>query len=152
MILLKEIDKDNIFKVLKLSETLDDYQKTCVAPNAVSLAQAYISPNAWPRAIYDDEELVGFVMLSLYDHDIQKEDQPAYYLWRFMIAKPYQSKGYGKQVLDLIVKKAKEENQKYLYTSCEMGEAMPYQFYIRYGFMDTHVMDDGEEVLKLKLT
>lgn len=152
MIHLKEINKDNIFQVMKLSETLDDYQKICVAPNAVSLAQAYISPNAWPRAIYHDDDLVGFVMLSLYDHDIPKDDQPAYYLWRFMIAKPYQSMGYGKKVLDLIVKKAKEDHQHYLYTSCEMKEAMPYQFYINYGFIDTHVMDDGEEVLKMKLT
>lgn len=151
MIELREVTPQNIFEVIKLSDTLDEYQKRCVAPNAVSLAQAYVSPQAWPRAIYHNDELVGFVMLALHDDDIHEEDQPAYYLWRFMMAKQHQQKGYGKKVLDLIVQKAKEDGQKYLYLSCEMEGDMPYRFYTSYGFIDTGIMDDGEEVLKLKL-
>lgn len=148
---LIEVNQKNIFKVLSLSKTLDDYQQTCVASNAVSLAQAYVSPQAWPRAIDVDGEIVGFVMLSLDDSDVDSCDQPAYYLWRFMIAKSHQGKGYGKKVLDLIVEKAKADGRKYLYTSCEMSGKMPFAFYTSYGFIDTHVVDEGEEVLKLKL-
>lgn len=151
MIYLKKITQENIFKVIELSQTLDDYQKTCVAPNAISIAQAYVSPEAWPRAIYHDDELIGFVMLSLDPKDVIEDDLPAYYIWRLMIAKPYQYLGYGKEVLDLIIKKAKEDHQSYLYTSCEMKEPMPYQFYSRYGFIDTNQKDGEEEVLKLKL-
>lgn len=151
MIELREVTKENIWEIMKLSDTLDDYQKRCVAPNSVSLAQAYVNPQAWPRAIYHNDDLVGFVMLSLHDEEIEKEDQPAYYLWRFMISKPHQQKGYGRKVLDLIVEKAINEGQKYLYLSCEMEGEMPYRFYTAYGFIDTGIMDDGEEVLKLKL-
>lgn len=150
MIHLKELDKNNLFEVIKIHDTLTEYQKRCVAPNVVSIAQAYVNPQAWPRVIYHDTEIIGFVMISLYDEDVPKEDQPAYYLWRFMIKKDAQNHGFGKQVLDIIVKKAKVENQKYLYTSCETEEAMPYQFYISYGFMDTG-LNDGEQILKLKL-
>ena len=151
MIHFREITEENVFKVIKLSETLDDYQKTCVAPNAISLAEAYVSKRAWPRAIYHHDELVGFIMLALHDDDIDINDQPSYYLWRFMIAKEHQNKGYGKAALDLIIEKAKNEGQKYLYLSCETEGDMPYKFYIKYGFIDTYIKVDGEEVLKIKL-
>ena len=152
MIYLKEITKDNLFDVIKLSEMLDEKQKRCVAHNAISIAEAYVKPQAWPRAIYDDETLVGFVMLALHDDDIVESDQPSYLLWRFMIAKPYQSKGYGKKVLDLIMEKAKQDKQKYLYTSCMMEDDMPYQFYLSYGFEDIHEKDGEEEILRKRVT
>ncbi|MFA5493043.1 MAG: GNAT family N-acetyltransferase [Bacteroidales bacterium] len=150
MIHLKELDKNNLFEVIKIHDTLTEYQKRCVAPNVVSIAQAYVNPQAWPRVIYHDTEIIGFVMISLHDEDIPKEDQPSYYLWRLMIKKDAQNHGFGKKVLDIIVHKAKEEKQKYLYTSCEMEDSMPYKFYIAYGFIDTG-LNDGEQVLKLKL-
>lgn len=150
MIYLKELSRDNLFEVIKIHDTLTDYQKSCVAKNSISIAQAYVNPQAWPRVIYADETIVGFVMLSTHDEDIPKDDQPAYYLWRLMISFPYQNKGYGKEVLDLLVKKSKDENQRYLYTSCEMAGSMPYQFYMNYGFTDTG-LNDGEQILKLKL-
>jgi diamine N-acetyltransferase len=151
MINFREITEENLFDVIKLSDSLDDYQKRCVAPNIVSIAQAYVNKRAWPRAIYHKDELVGFMMLALFDEDIDEKDQPAYYVWRFMIAKEHQNKGYGKAALDLILEKAKNEGQKYVYLSCEMEGAMPYQFYIKYGFVDTNTKDDGEEILKYKL-
>ena len=152
MIYLKDVTKENLFDIIKLHDTLTDIQKKCVAPNVVSIAQAYVNPQAWPKGIYDDQELIGFVMLALSDEDIDDADQPAYFLWRFMIRRDVQNKHYGKRVLDLLVEKARAEGQKYLYTSCDMKNPMPYQFYISYGFMDTGVTHDDEEILKLKLS
>jgi diamine N-acetyltransferase len=150
-ITLKKINDDNFDQVVALSDTLTEYQKTCVAPNMVSLAQAYANyKKAWPRAIYLGDKPIGFVMLALWDEDIPKEDWPAYYLWRFMIAKDYQNKGYGKQVLDLIKNKCIKNDIKSLYTSCEMTGEEPYRFYINYGFTDTG-LNDGEQILKLYL-
>lgn len=150
MIRLSELNKNNLFEVIKLYDTLTEYQKKCVAKNSISIAQAYVNPQAWPRVIYDDDVIIGFVMISTHDEDIPIEDQPAYYLWRFMIGYPYQKKGFGKEVLDIIIEKARNENQRYLYTSCEMEGSMPYQFYINYGFIDTG-LNDGEQILKYKL-
>ena len=152
MIHLKDVTKDNVFKVIELSKTLDETQQKSVAPNVLSIAQAYVNQDrAWPQVIYLDEEIIGFVMLALKDEDIPEVDQPSYYLWRFMMAKSHQSKGYGKQVLDLIYKKCQEDQVRYLYTSCTMHSPMPYQFYTKYGFVDTHEMDDEEEILKLEI-
>ncbi len=104
---------------------------------------------AWPRAVYLDDTPIGFIMLHTNPTDLPKEDQPALYLWRLMIARDYQNKGYGKQVLDLLIQKCRDEKKKTLYLSCEMIDPMPYQFYIKYGFIDTKQVDDGEEVLKI---
>lgn len=59
---LREITADTVIDVTRLS--VFESQKTFVAPNAVSLAQALFAPEAWYRAIYVAEELAGFVMLE----------------------------------------------------------------------------------------
>jgi diamine N-acetyltransferase len=147
---LRFVTDDNFGAIVKLSDTLTDYQKKCVAPNMVSLAQAYVNyERAWPRAIYLDEVPIGFVMLALKDDDIPEVDQPAYFLWRFMMAKDYQQKGYGKAVLDMIVEKCRKDGMKALYTSAEYQGEQPLKFYLKYGFQETGIIDDGEKVLKL---
>lgn len=152
MITLREITQDNIISIIKLSSTLDESQQKSVAPNAVSIAQAYVYlDKAWPRAIYLDEEPIGFVMMALYDDEIKEEDQPAYFLWRFMISKEHQGKGYGKKVIELLKEKTKQDGKKYLYVTCTMHEAMPYEFYMKQGFIDTHEMDEDEQILKMKM-
>lgn len=59
---LREITADTVRAVTRL--TVAESQKGFVASNAVSLAQALFSPQAWYRAIYLADELVGFVMLA----------------------------------------------------------------------------------------
>lgn len=151
---LVEVDSDNFDEVCALSETLSLEQRKSVASNIESLAQAYLSRDtAWPRAVYAGATLVGFVMLDTEDDDSDDDDYegPLWELWRFMIAGPHQGKGYGRQVLDLLCAKARAAGIKYLFTSCVLGEVSPYNFYIKYGFVDTGKMDDDEQILKLVL-
>ena len=151
MLELKEITYDNLKAVIKLSDTLSEQDKRHVAPNVVSLAEAYLNYDiAWPRAIVVEDVVVGFVMLGLDNYIAEEKDWPVYFLWRFMMGTEYQGKGYGKQTLDLLVQKCKEEARKYLYVSSTRIDPMPYQMYINYGFVDTGLVDDGESVLKLK--
>ena len=90
-------------------------------------------------------------MLGLDNYIAEEKDWPVYFLWRFMIGTEYQGKGYGKQTLDLIVQKCKEEGRKYLYVSSTSIDPMPYQMYINYGFEDIGLVDDIENELKLKI-
>jgi diamine N-acetyltransferase len=146
------VEEENFQAIINLSKTLDEYQSRCVAPNVVSLAQAYLYKDiAWPRAIYLDETPIGFVMLDVAPEDVTERGL-AYYLWRLMISYEHQGKGYGKIVLDMLVEKCKQDGKVVLYTSCEMEKSMPYAFYIKYGFIDTGIMDEGEEVLKLDIS
>jgi len=138
---LREITAETVRQICKLSDTLSDAQKRMVAPNAVSIAQAHFEKLAWFKAIYAGEEPVGFIML--YDNPEESE----YFLWRFMIAGPYQHMGFGKQAMDLLFEYVKTRpNAKQLGVSCGEGEASPEEFYKKLGFKRTGEKD-GDEIL-----
>lgn len=146
----EEVTKDNLWPISKLSDTLTPNQKKCVASNAYSVAQAHYYPdNAWFRGVYLGDEPIGFVMVDVQMDDIPEEDTPSIMLWRFMISRDHQNKGYGKEALDLIVEQFKDQGYKYFYTSCTLTEEGPFDFYVKYGFVDTGIMEDDEELLKM---
>ena len=96
---LMPINDDNRDAVLSLSVRED---QPFVAPNDVSLRQAdeanAENPGvARPFAIYADDRLVGFCMFA-FDPEEEDEDD-RYWLWRFMIDKNEQDKGYGQAAL-----------------------------------------------------
>ncbi|MBN1646385.1 MAG: GNAT family N-acetyltransferase [Spirochaetales bacterium] len=141
---LKELDHSSFYPVTLLE--VSEKQKECVASNAFSMAQANFHSDAWFRGIFVNDEAVGFVMLKL-DHD-----KPDYYLWRLMIDRNHQGKGYGKLALDKIVEFLGQfPEAKVLRSSVDMGEASPLNFYLNYGFKETDEWDNGEKVIRLKL-
>ena len=95
MINLREITKANLISIIDLD--VSEHQKNQVAPNAASIAQAHYSKSAWFKGIFDDDIAVGFVMLDL------KIEKSICFLWRFMIDKNYQGKGYGKIALTQVI-------------------------------------------------
>jgi diamine N-acetyltransferase len=126
--------------------TVSDAQKNFVAPNAVSIAQAYFSKAAWFRAIYVGETPVGFVMLT------ENPKRGQYYLWRFMIDAKYQGRGYGKKALELIIKRAmRNPKAKTLYVSVVRAKVSAEELYKSFGFEFTGKMDGLEHVMKLNL-
>lgn len=143
----REITAETVRPICNLSDTLSDAQKKMVAPNSVSIVQAHFNKYAWFRAVYADDEPVGFIML--YDNP----EEPTYFLWRFMIAGPYQSMGFGKRAIDLLIKYVKTRpNAAKLGVSCGEGEASPEGFYEKLGFHRTGEMEDEEVVLSLQLS
>ena len=152
-ITLRPVTSDNLRALIRLSETLTESQSHCVAPNAVSVAQAHVSDAAWMRAIYLGDEPIGFVMIDLTEDDrIPPADRPAVGLWRFMIGRPWQRKGYGKKVLDQLVSYFVSRGVRTMHTSVVLEEPEgPYGFYLKYGFTDTGVKEEDEQVLRLAL-
>jgi catechol 2,3-dioxygenase-like lactoylglutathione lyase family enzyme/GNAT superfamily N-acetyltransferase len=149
---LREVTDDNLRGIVLLSDTLTASQRRCVAPNAVSVAQGLMS-GAWYRAIYLGEDPIGFIMVAMHPPGIDVDDRPAAFLWRFMIAKPWQRRGYGAAVLDQVVELLRERGYATFYTSCVTAEGDgPLDFYLRYGFDDTGKQDeDGEQILRMAL-
>lgn len=142
---LREITKENGYDILKLQVT--EPQKEFVASNVYSLAEAYLEPHAWPRAIYADETPVGFLMI----HDDAEKGE--YFLWRFMIDARYQGMGFGRRAIELLIEHVKSRpGATELLTSCVPDlEGNPEPFYARQGFVRTGEVDDGEVVLRLKV-
>ena len=100
MIIFKEITNANIWKVCLLEPF--ENQKDFVAENMQSLAEAYATRNegnnALPLAVYNDSDLIGFIMIGKGTVGNENESnliKENYSLWRLMIDKKYQGKGLG---------------------------------------------------------
>ena len=145
---LRDINETNIDDVLELKVRPD--QEQFVAPNAVSLAQAYVYDDAWPRAIYLNNQPVGFIMLSDPSQTQNPPPHPKAELWRFMIDHRHQRKGVGKAALDKTIEHIKTRGYKALYTSYFPDTGSPEPFYRKYGFEPTGDMDDKEIIMLLK--
>jgi len=146
IISLREITEETVISICKLSDTLSALQKKMVASNAQSIAQAHFNKYSWFRAIYADETPAGFIML--YDDPAE----PRYFLWRLMIAGPYQGLGYGEKAVQLLVEYVSTRpGAKELLVSCEEGQGSPEGFYTKLGFNRTGAMQDQEVVLSLVL-
>ncbi len=141
---LREVTGDSVRTICGLS--VRDEQTKFVAPNAVSIAQAYFSEHAWFRAVYADETPVGFVMLA------DQPEPPEYYLWRFMIDARYQGMGYGQRALALLIEHVRTRpGATELLTSVVQAEGGPQGFYEKNGFELTGEYEDGEAVMRLRL-
>ena len=142
---LREISKETVRKICNLK--VSDDQNKFVAPNAVSIAEAYFYEEAWFRAIYADNTPMGFLML----YDDRKK--PEYFLWRMMIDTRFQGMGFGKKAMSLLIDHVKSlPNAAELLTSCVPGDGSPEEFYLNLGFILTGDIEDGEVVMRLELT
>jgi diamine N-acetyltransferase len=143
---LREVTAENLFDILKLSNALTPPQKHMVATNAGSVAEAHYAANAWYRAIYADETPVGFLML----HD--SADGWGYFLWRLMVAVPYQRMGFARRAVELLIEYVKTRpGAKTLGVSCGLGLGSPEGFYHRLGFERDGRWFDDEIGLSVEL-
>ncbi len=145
VVTLAEITADSVRSVIDLDVAPE--QRGFVAPNAVSIAEAYFEKGAWFRAIEADGEAVGFVMLfdpTLPGATADPDDAPGdITLWRFMIDRRHQRRGVGRKALDLVVGHVRTRpDAARLVSSYVPGEAGPRAFYLDYGFTETGEMDD----------
>ena len=141
---LRAITGKNVISICELS--VSERQRRFVAPNAVSIAQAYFSKSAWFRAIYLDDTPIGFVMLA------ETPIRGRHFLWRFMIDANYQGKGYGAKALGLVINHVKRNPKaKALFLSIRRETGSAEGFYRTFGFEFNGKMEDDEHIMKLDL-
>lgn len=143
MIQFKTIDEDNFYDVIDMKLPDTDF----VAENVYSLAEAWLSKgDMMPYAIYEDETIVGFIML---EKEYKKDGLG---ILRMMIAEEYQGRGYGKESLKLVMNNP-EYHEKYdfiyLYVVPENERAI--HLYKKAGFYETGEVEEGENVLRYDL-
>jgi len=145
MIALKKVDEDNFRKVVGIK--LNEEQSEFVATNVYSIAQAWIYPEvARPFAIYNDEEVIGFMMIAW------DEEEREASIWRFMIAEEHQGKGYGRKAMEYALNMIRESNK----FDCASVDDVPENvvakhLYENLGFKETGEIEEGEIVMKFDL-
>ena len=149
MVTLKEITSDNYEECLELQ--VNDDQKKFVATNTESLADAWVYYKvARPFAIYNDNTMVGFVMIDI-DPNL-KGSHDLCYLWRFMIDKRYQGLGYGKAAMKEVIDYVKTNFDPITFgTSVVPENIIAEKLYNSFGFMPNGKYEHGEKVLVLNM-
>ncbi len=145
---LRNIDNSNLEKCVALKVT--DEQRQYIASNEDSLKAAAENGNvARPFAIYADNEMVGFTMFAF---DEEYEDpNDRYWLWRFMIDKDLQGKGYGFWALKEIIKYFEDNGANNIKLSTKEANVTALALYRKYGFKENGEMNGEEIVLQLDL-
>jgi diamine N-acetyltransferase len=141
---LREITPENFKECIELK--VAEGQKTFVAPNLMSIAQAKIYPTVNPCAVYAGDEMVGFAMYGL------DTDDKRYYLVRLMIDEKHQGKGYGKAAALEVIERMKQiEDCREIYLSFVPENASAERLYSNIGFEKTGEISEGEIVMRFAL-
>ena len=160
MLRLEKVNGKNVWDILKL--TIEEDQKNFVANNDISIIEAYTAiignGYAFPFGIYENETPVGFLMIG-FDIDDYWDDAPSiakgnYNLWRLMIDKAYQRRGYGKEAVQLaldFIKSFPCGKAEYCWLSYEPENEAARQLYRSFGFSETGDTDGEELIAVLRL-
>jgi Acetyltransferases len=164
MLHLEKIDHKNIWDILDLK--VYQKQKDFVASNIVSIAQAYSvrdsATAAFPFGIYNGKRPVGFLMIgyneaATYDaFDVEPPEslKNNYSIWRLMIDKRYQGRGYGREAIGLALDFIRTwpcGKADCVSLSYEPENEVGAKLYHALGFEENGEMDGDEIVAVLKL-
>ncbi len=165
MIRLEKIGPGNVWDIIDLRVAKD--QKNFVASNDRSIIEAYSASGtgcvALPFGIYNDAKPVGFLMIGfneavLYDYydDVKAPEilRNNYSIWRFMIDKRYQRRGYGREAMKLaldFIRTMPCGKAEYCSLSYEPENEVAAKLYHSFGFVENGETDGDEIVAVLKL-
>jgi len=155
MLELKKINRNNVADILKL-EVLDS-QREFVATNKSSIIEAYIAitenNHVFTFGIYNNDTPIGFLMIG---YDVNSNDEGApriakgnYNIWRLMIDKKFQGKGFGKKAMNLAIEFVNTfpcGTAKHCWLSYESDNNVACQLYKSVGFVEIDEKD-GEEIV-----
>jgi diamine N-acetyltransferase len=127
---LAELTPENLGAAVGL--TLKPGQERFVAPVVQSIAEAYVTPTAWPRVVLDGDDVVGFVMAN-FDPD-NELDAFRCGIWRLNVAADAQGRGVGRFAVDAVAEEARRRGQSRITVLWEKGRDGPEGFYRTLGF------------------
>ncbi|MGW5848977.1 GNAT family N-acetyltransferase [Streptomyces sp. NPDC055254] len=130
------------------------FQEHLVSPVVKSLAEAYVHGEAaWPRAVVDGGEVVGFVMAFMdivWDPERDARERRSG-IWRLNIGAGHQGKGYGRFAVGAVAEEIRRRGADRAYVTWHPGEDGPQPFYLGLGFRLTGESSGGQTVGVLPL-
>ena len=133
-------------RALVASLELAPEQMDLVAGNAASLEEAETDEDARPRAIMAGDRIVGFLM-----YDAPEDDDEAR-IYRFMIDRASQGRGYGKAALREVLREIGGlAHIRHVSICYEPENEAARQLYRAAGFVEEGLDEDGEMIADLVL-
>ena len=144
---LRDVTDENRHAVVAVRVASSQVRFVGTVVDALLDAQEIPEGKPWYRALYADEEPVGFVMLSW---DV-RPDPPRiigpWFLWKLLVDEQHQGRGYGREAVRLVAEIVRAEGATELLTSCVLGDDGPEPFFLRLGFVPTGDLDENGEVV-----
>ncbi|MEM0911186.1 MAG: GNAT family N-acetyltransferase [Pseudomonadota bacterium] len=138
---LEDINKSNYEAVCDLD--VAKAQEAYVACNMWSLLESHYNAGYTCKAIYHNEQPVGFFMWVL-------ETQNKISIWRFMIDQHHQNKGIGRKALELAIKEISiQPDIKAIEICYNPRNPIAKDFYARFGFVEVGLDEEGEDMLAI---
>ena len=103
-----------------------------------------------PRVICFNDEVVGFLMYCV---EIDPPDKTLFWLFRFMIGKDHQAKGYGTTALQMAIDEIFTKGAKCIRTMYKSSNYVAGKLYKKMGFIETGEYDEcGDIILELNIS
>jgi len=135
-ITLQPITKSNWKECVNLSVAAD--QTKFVPDNLYSIAEAQFYPDAVPLAIYDDHQMVGFIM---YGRD---EQTHKWKIFRLMVEVTHQGKGYARAALQQVITEiARHPDSDEIIICYHNSNQAARNLYAQLGFREQTINDQG---------
>lgn len=146
MVNFRKITEENFDTIIHMERPEGE---NLVAPNAVSLAQAWLyreDGDVFPFAIYDDDTPVGFMLLE------EEMEGKQLDLWRIMLSPEHEGRGLGTAAVALLIQYAKASGRyQCLSLLCAHSNANARHIYEKLGFAPTGNICYGDMEMKLAL-
>jgi diamine N-acetyltransferase len=134
-ITLKPVTPQNREAVCALQ--VHEHQRNLIATNSESMRNADISPTAVPKAIYRENELVGFLLYQPRGNDV-------FSLHRMMIDANHQRQGIGRGAIKLAIQEMEQLGATTIYLSFRPENDAAGALYELVGFTYQETEEDGE--------
>lgn len=120
-----------------------------VASNLFSLAQSKFEPECLPLAVYNNDQMVGFVMYKPEDYGLAK----IWFIERVMIGEAFQGQGFGRAAMTALIERLRSQKGyiAILISFVPENDAAK-KLYSSLGFKDTGEIEEGELVYRMAIT
>lgn len=149
MVTIKNIDQDNLFDVCELTSNpdgiasvLEDY----ICCNATSIAEASYFANFHPKALYNQNNLIGFFMYKTSTTNLNEV-----MLCRYMLDYKFIGKGLGRKSFKAILDFLYSEGIQHITLGLNEDNIVAKNLYQSFGFEFTGNIVDGEHTYYLNL-
>ncbi len=154
---LQPITSANWVTCIELRPTAEQQQHGWVAPNVLSLAQAYAERWWMPTAVYSRQTMVGFILYGCWpttpiapEHG--RREPGIHHVLRMMIDQNYQGQGYGYAAMHTLITHIRAQpDARAIELNYDVDNSVAERLYARLGFEPTGEVDDGEIRARLVL-